>query len=63
MYPELLKHYTLYPLNLQYIITFALMVRFEHMTRHFICLNLKICLIPFSCRSNGQKHYWFKTLI
>jgi hypothetical protein len=48
MYPELLNHYALYPLNLQLIITFALMVRFEHMTRHFICLNLKICLISFS---------------
>ena len=63
MYLELLNHYVLYPLNLQLIITFALMVRFEHMIRHFNRLNLKICLITFSCRSDGQKHCWFKTLI
>ena len=63
MYPELLNHYALHPLNLQLIITFALMVRFEHMIHHLNHLNLKICLIIFSCRSDGQKHCWFKTLI
>jgi hypothetical protein len=55
--------YALYSLKLQLAIIFIYVVQFEHMTRHFNHLDLKICLIALNCRSNGQKHRWFKTLV
>ena len=63
MCPMPFYYYALYSLKLQLDITFTHMVRFKHMTRHFNCFNLKICLITFSRRSDGKKHRWFKTLI
>ena len=45
------NYYALYSLKLQLIVIFIYMVRFEHMIRHFNRLNLKICLIAFSCQS------------
>jgi hypothetical protein len=57
------NYYALCSLKLQLDIIFTHMVRFEHMTHHFNRLDLKICLIVFNCRSDGQRHYWFKTLI
>ena len=63
MCPMSFYYYALCSLKLQLDIIFTHVVRFKHITRHFNRLNLKICLITFNCRSDGQKHYWFKTLI
>ena len=63
MCPMPFNYYALCSLKLKPDIIFTHMVRFKHMTRHFNCFNLKICLITFSYRSDGQKHCWFKTLI
>ena len=63
MCPMAFNYYAIQSLKLQLAIIFTYVVRFEHMTCDFNRLNLKICLIAFSCRSNGQKQLWFKSLI
>ena len=54
MYPELLNHYALYPLNLQLIITFAFMVSFGLVTCYVEYFEVEICLTNLICQSNGQ---------
>jgi hypothetical protein len=54
MYLELLNHYALYPLNLQLIITFALVVRFGLVTHCLEYFEVEICLISSIRQSNGQ---------
>ena len=54
MCPMPFYYYALCLLKFQLDIIFTHVVRFKYMTRHFNRLNLKICLITFSCRSDDQ---------
>ena len=54
------NYYAFYLLQLQPAITFIYVIQFEHMTRHFDRLGIKLHLMAFNCRSDVQNTFGLK---